>query len=271
MLPVLRKGDKGSAVEAWQNFLIGQGYDPKGADGDFGPGTEAATKAFQKKNKLTDDGLVGNGTYGAAAKLGFGVTTDPSTKKVSANWPVAPTDFSPTNGAKRDAEFGKFDFVHKPEPDNYENIEIKGSWESDNIISVEVPELAVALGLAKKKVRIHRKIEKQFLGLWAAWGKAGFVDRVITWEGAFNARFIRGGATTANVKNKNRNALSNHAWGTAFDINYKWNQLGKVPALLGEKGCVRELVAIANKFGFYWGGHFKSRPDGMHFEWGKWV
>ena len=54
-------------------------------------------------------------------------------------------------------------------------------------------------------------------------------------------------------------------WSTAFDINYAWNRLGALPALRGEKGSVRELVAIAHQHGFYWGGHF-SRRDGMHFE-----
>jgi hypothetical protein len=39
-----------------------------------------------------------------------------------------------------------------------------------------------------------------------------------------------------------------------------------VPALLGHDGTVRELVSIANAHGFYWGGHFRNRPDGMHFE-----
>jgi hypothetical protein len=34
----------------------------------------------------------------------------------------------------------------------------------------------------------------------------------------------------------------------------------------GKKGSVRELVPIANKHGIYRGGHFKGRPDGMHFE-----
>ena len=62
-----------------------------------------------------------------------------------------------------------------------------------------------------------------------------------------------------------RTTLSNYAWGTAFDINVPWNARGTVPALCGEKGSVRELVAIANEHGFYWGGHF-SRRDGMHFE-----
>jgi hypothetical protein len=42
--------------------------------------------------------------------------------------------------------------------------------------------------------------------------------------------------------------------------------LGVPPAKQGELGSVRELVPIANKWGFYWGGHFKERKDGMHFE-----
>ena len=57
-----------------------------------------------------------------------------------------------------------------------------------------------------------------------------------------------------------------YAFGSAFDINTKWNKLGRVPALAGEEGSVRELVSIANEHGFFWGGHFNGRPDGMHFE-----
>jgi len=30
-------------------------------------------------------------------------------------------------------------------------------------------------------------------------------------------------------------------------------------------GCVFALVAIAQEFGFHWGGHFSKRRDGMHF------
>ena len=60
--------------------------------------------------------------------------------------------------------------------------------------------------------------------------------------------------------------LSNHAFGTAFDINVPFNPLGARPALIGKQGSVRELVPIANEHGFFWGGHFGKRPDGMHFE-----
>ncbi len=77
----------------------------------------------------------------------------------------------------------------------------------------------------------------------------------MTYDGAFNPRLIRGSATN----------LSCHAWGIAIDINVPWNGLGIVPSLKGQKGSVRELVKIANRLGFYWGGHF-GRKDGMHFE-----
>jgi hypothetical protein len=36
--------------------------------------------------------------------------------------------------------------------------------------------------------------------------------------------------------------------------------------LKAEKGSVRELVPIASEQGWYWGGHYQSRKDGMHFE-----
>jgi len=44
-----------------------------------------------------------------------------------------------------------------------------------------------------------------------------------------------------------------------------WNERGHRPALVGDKGSVREFVPIAHKWRFWWGGHF-STPDGMHFE-----
>ena len=60
--------------------------------------------------------------------------------------------------------------------------------------------------------------------------------------------------------------LSNHAFGAAFDINVEWNPLGATPALVGTRGSVRELVPSANRLGFFWGGHYHHRKDGMHFE-----
>jgi hypothetical protein len=129
-------------------------------------------------------------------------------------------------------------------------------WARQNIIRVEVPQLVTCGARRHPRVYVHRSIANQFIELWAAWESAGLLDRVVSFHGTYVARFIRGSRTT----------LSNHAFGTAFDINLRKNRLGTVPALVGEKGSVRELVPLANKHGFYWGGHYTRRPDGMHFE-----
>ena len=51
-----------------------------------------------------------------------------------------------------------------------------------------------------------------------------------------------------------------------LDINADDNPFNNQPALCPMRGCVRELVASANEIGFFWGGHFSSPKDGMHFE-----
>lgn len=60
--PILRLGSKGEAVLAWQQRLLTQGY-AVSLDGDFGPTTEAMTKAFQRDANLADDGVVGPASY----------------------------------------------------------------------------------------------------------------------------------------------------------------------------------------------------------------
>ena len=56
---LLRRGSKGVAVRTWQQQL----NDTQGAgltvDGDFGPGTDRATRAFQARYGLAADGIVG--------------------------------------------------------------------------------------------------------------------------------------------------------------------------------------------------------------------
>ena len=61
----LKKGSKGDNVKALQILLIGYGFDcgNYGADGDFGSATDEAVKAYQKKNGLDVDGIVGKNTW----------------------------------------------------------------------------------------------------------------------------------------------------------------------------------------------------------------
>ena len=63
----LKKGSKGDQVKLWQKFL--NWYHPAwklGVDGKFGNHTISATKAFQKNEKLTRDGVVGAKTLARA-------------------------------------------------------------------------------------------------------------------------------------------------------------------------------------------------------------
>ncbi len=62
---VLRQGSKGSEVKEVQRRLKQWGYYSGSVDGVFGAATKKAVIAFQKKNGLTADGVVGKSTYAA--------------------------------------------------------------------------------------------------------------------------------------------------------------------------------------------------------------
>ena len=62
---VLRQGSTGGEVKEVQRRLKQWGYYSGSVDGIFGSGTRKAVIAFQKKNGLTADGVVGKATYAA--------------------------------------------------------------------------------------------------------------------------------------------------------------------------------------------------------------
>jgi hypothetical protein len=241
-MKILQKGVRGKIVKDFQLFLIGQGFSPGIADGIFGEKTKQATIAFQKKNKLEGDGIAGNRTIGVAMSLGFKLLEDDIEDYNGPNWPPKPNFLPLVSTSERQ------------------------HWEQKNIVKVEIPQLVIVRGKLKNKedkaliptdgkIRFHKIAAKQLQDLWISWEKADLLDLVINYAGSFVPRFVRG----------SRSTLSNHAFGTAFDINAAWNMIGSIPAFTKEHGSVRELVPLANKFGLYWGGHF-SRMDGMHFE-----
>lgn len=251
-MQVLEKGMTGPAVERWQIFLIGQGLGEVGAtDGKFGEKTRKATIEFQKRFGLEPDGKVGNKTLGRAMLLGLEAFKDP------ADIPPPPPFKALASTAARQKVFGAFAFKHKPLPNNKEHIVITDGWDTKNIVRVKIPQLIGVKGAQPDgSVFFHQLAASQLIAVWDAWEKAKLLDRVLSYAGAFNPRFIRGKI----------GQLSNHAFGTAFDINAEFNPLGTRPVSVGQKGSVRELVVIAREHGFFWGGNFQKRPDGMHFE-----
>lgn len=265
-LPLLQKGSRGTAVKELQGTLNRLGADPVlPQTGYFGDMTWAAVTRFQSTRGVHPvDGVVGPKTWGALEReLGKSIQMDhgkPATDIKGTDFPAKPS-FAALSYEKKIEIFGSFKFVHTGDG----NIQITDDWAKKNIVTVSVPQLDGVEGAGNKgRATIHASIKDQFLGLWEAWEDEGLLGHVLTWAGAYVPRYMR---KVTIPPGGNARLLSNHAWGTAFDINAAWNGLGKTPAAVGEKGCVRELVATAHRFGFYWGGHFGGgRPDGMHFE-----
>ena len=72
----LKQGSRGDLVKTVQQKLIKWGYLKGSADGIFGAKTKTAVIAFQKKNGLTADGIVGTRT---AQALGISLSSTTST------------------------------------------------------------------------------------------------------------------------------------------------------------------------------------------------
>jgi putative chitinase len=68
---ILKQGSNGPEVTALQRALAAAGFDPGSADGVFGPGTEAAVRAFQQSRGLLADGIAG-----AATALALGLASE---------------------------------------------------------------------------------------------------------------------------------------------------------------------------------------------------
>lgn len=254
---VIRRGSKGMTVRSWETFLTGRGNFKSEIDGTFGDDTHASTVEFQKQNGLSPDGVVGPKTWACALELGYPGIDDDNLDETGPNWPPRPSGLNSINQAAREKLFGKFSYVSAPAPGNPEAILITDNWALTNIATVEIPQLRGIRGAPSScRVPFNSKAAPQFKLLWQAWEDAGLLDQIVSFAGTWVPRFIRGSRTT----------LSNHAWGTAFDINAEQNPLGAVPSLVGRRGSTRKLVSLASEHGFFWGGWFPNRPDGMHFE-----
>ncbi|MDB5598701.1 MAG: hypothetical protein JWN71_745 [Xanthobacteraceae bacterium] len=267
-------------VQRWQYFLLKQGINQVGGiDADFGLNTETATKFFQVRESLTANGKVTAATLERAAQLGYTIVPDDYyQRRAGTEFPRKPTNLSSPDNATRNRDFTCFKFIQRPRdqrPDA-EAIVIKEScngsqsdWVAANIVTIEAPQLKFASGF-NGRVRCHAKAAPLLTKLFKKWEEEDLLHLIRTYEGCFVPRYKRnqapgGDGGHSSKKSTDVDALSNHSFGSAFDINFIDNQLGHVPAECGQRGATRELVAAANSVGIFWGGHFSTR-DGMHFE-----
>ena len=254
-MKVLRLNSTGPVVKRWQQFLRGRGL-LVDTTGTFDAATDKATRKFQGMYNLTVDGVVGNQTLTKAGELGFELVD--YVAEPDSGYPPAP-GFGSLTPAVAQAKFGPLQFVASPTTSNPEKITITNGFDTNRLQRLTVPQLVGIPGApASGKVLVHQLAATAFAGLWAAWQAAGYLNLVLSYDGTYDPRFVRGSAA--------KQTLSNHAFGVAFDINVAWNPFGAEPASRGTKGCLYDLVPIANQHRFFWGGHYKTRRDGMHFE-----
>ena len=81
---VLKQGSRGDSVKTVQQKLIRWGYLKGSADGIFGVKTKAAVIAFQKKNGLTADGIIGTRTAQALGISLSGTTSSSSSSSAGS-------------------------------------------------------------------------------------------------------------------------------------------------------------------------------------------
>lgn len=281
----IKRGSSGLDCQTWQTFLRGGQIDDDGnctaalgdaivSDGKFGPATEKATKAWQAKNGLAADGIVGPNTWKIAIADSFpasavpdgsvqadqDVNPDPmdttaaqddasGIDKHSAAWPPRPSWAKPlVTQAQREALFGKLEYVAAPTASNPEAVHITNDF-AKNIVKFDIPLLS------KNPISMHKLAGPQFQAWCEAIVAKGLGDRVFGFAGCWVPRFVRG----------SRTSLSNHSFGSAIDFCVPFNKRGHQSALLGEKGCVRELAVFCDDFGIWWGAYF-TKEDGMHWE-----
>jgi hypothetical protein len=127
---------------------------------------------------------------------------------------------------------------------------------SSNPSVVNVRTFEVPLSAGTLKIPMRAEVAPRFIEMLKWWDRN--IEPVMvkplegTWGYAY--RTIRGYTTT----------LSNHASGTAIDINAPKHELGDEGTIAPEK--VGPLRAKAAELGLRWGGDYRGRKDEMHFE-----
>jgi peptidoglycan hydrolase-like protein with peptidoglycan-binding domain len=233
---------------------LGRGL-PILVDERFGPETKKIVSRYQASNALSVDGAVGPQTWGRLLQDGFrpkswekdsgGIEEE----RNNPNFPPKPAGMGAPNGLLL---FGQ-GFTYKPKPlaTMPEYVVPDTAWVSQHIGTAYIPQLTSIKG--SPEVRFNVRLIGQLEAMFSVWESLGLISLVKTWDGGFVTRFIRG----------RNDKLSNHSFGSALDLNAKWNPFRSEPALVREVGTVRPLIRSAFQLGFYWGGWYN---DGMHLE-----
>lgn len=100
-----------------------------------------------------------------------------------------------------------------------------------------------------KKIYLNKDMQKPLETALNNLIVSGVAGEMKTWDGCFIIRQKRG-----------LKSMSLHSWGIAIDVNAFENGLGVKPVLSND------FVHCFKAAGFDWGGDWKTRVDGQHFQ-----
>ncbi len=136
------------------------------------------------------------------------------------------------------------EFAAARDPANPAFFKLAPAWVEANLVTRSVPLLGT--------LTCHREFMADLVRAMNEVRRRGLGSAIHSTAGCFNARTVARSPT---------NPPSFHAYGAAVDINAPENAFGAQPTM------DPRIVAIFERLGFNWGGHFLI-PDGMHFEYG---
>ena len=103
--PLVRRGDKAHPVPSLQYLLRARGHIVT-VDGDFGPKTEAAVRAYQKEKNLAVDGIMGPQTWRALIITARRGDQGDAVRAVQEEFQYRNLSGDPTKGLQVDGIFG---------------------------------------------------------------------------------------------------------------------------------------------------------------------
>lgn len=258
LMPLLPGAPDGPAVQAWRRILnthasamkYGRTVLPK--KGSFDSEVERWTRQFQSDAYLARvDGVVGPVTWGAALQRYPDQAASVAVQPAASS--ATPATSGPEQTRQRLTPAEKTKRFGEPRDEK-------------RLTKVLVPELVGIPGAPDSGIVLFNKAAETLLrDLFVAWRAEGLLPWVLSFNGAYQPRRRRPKAGAPPEPSEER-PWSDHALGTAFDINADWNLVGYPPAAMGERGSVLRLVETAQRCGFWWGGFDPERPDGSHFE-----
>lgn len=102
---------------------------------------------------------------------------------------------------------------------------------------------------AVRFVSCHKLVEAVFQSVFDQIYARKYWELLEDYGGIYNFRPIKGSAK-----------LSTHSWGIAVDLNTVANPLGAKPVM------DPHIIAVFADHGFHWGGNWRRRRDGAHFQ-----